>query len=180
MNHLLHVPAAYEETMKLNGYRIKNAIQSHCHQREVLGNQFKKSLKKFPDEDKPKPTAIMQHYRTCEETIAHLQQLQTVYNNTVKVNFEGGTVPLAFLIKAVGGMGRTEKMWRTATPKPNRYYDEPDERKNDTTYAVDQMTAEELLEYSRAAARRSANAREQIALGNATEIEMDVDSRLFE
>jgi hypothetical protein len=79
--------------MKVNGYRIKNAIQSHCHQREVLENQFKKSLKKFPDEDKPKPTVIMQKYRVCEESIAHLQQLQTVYNNTVKVNFEGGTVP---------------------------------------------------------------------------------------
>jgi hypothetical protein len=42
------------------------------------------------------------------------------------------------------------------------------------------MTPEELLEYSRAAARRSANAREQIALGNATELEMDVDYGLFD
>jgi len=165
--------------MKLNGYKLRNAIQKYVHRREVLAQQFSNSLKVFPGEVKPHPTETMSQYVDCEKTIARLQEAQTRYNASVVVNFMGEPTPLIYLVKMVGGLGRIEKMWRTATGKRDRYAYDDDRRSKDEVYSQAVMTPTEILERSQVAASWCAAARESIAVGNATEIEIDVDSGLF-
>jgi hypothetical protein len=167
--------------MKVNGYKLRNAIQNQCHRREVLAAQFKDSLKVFPEEQKEHPSNMMEVYAACEGAIAMLQVAQTMYNSQVRVEFDGQQVPLLFVIKAVGGMGRIEKMWRTSTPREDPYgYRETGQRSKEHVYAEAQMSPKALLEASKAAAKKAAAAREAIAVGNATELDIDVDPALFE
>lgn len=166
--------------MKLNGYKLRNAIQAQAHKRDVLTEQFRQSLKKFPDEEKEHPTELMGAFMASEDAIARLQAAQTLYNTKVMVEFEGKNVPLLFLIKSIGGLGRIEKMWRTATPQRDRYsYRDDDSRNADTVYALPVMKPSEILEMTQRASKRVTTAREAIALGNATEMEIEIDPGLF-
>lgn len=166
--------------MKVNGYKLRNAIQNMSHRRDVLATQFKDSLLKFPDEDKDHPVELMKQYACCELDIAALQTSQTRYNCEVEVDFQGTPTKLISIIKSVGGLGRVEKMWRGAAPKRDKYsYREHDERNKDSVYASPQMTPKEILDQSKKVAQMCAAAREAIAIGNAVEMEMDIDPGLF-
>jgi hypothetical protein len=167
--------------MKITGYRLRNTIQNLCHRRDALAAQFQNSLKKFPNEKKAHPNALMEEYLKCEEDIAQLQHAQTQYNMAAKATYNGKDVSLLFLIKFIGGLGRCEKMWRQALPKPDRYsYRDEDERSKENIYAESQMETKDILVSSRAAASLASGVREAIAVANATALHLDIDPALFD
>jgi hypothetical protein len=165
--------------MKVTGYKLKNAIQNKSHERDVLAHQWNNSLKKFPDEEKRRPEAVMEEYAACERDLACLQTAQATYNLSVVVPFAGTNVSLLYVIKYIGGLGRIEKMWRTSIGDKNEYYHRGDERTEGTVYATMQLAPQQVMEATRDAARKASDAREAIAVGNACEMEIDVDPRLF-
>ena len=165
--------------MKVTGYKLKNAIQNKSHERDVLAHQWSDSLKKFPDEEKRRPEAIMEEYSACERDLAYLQTAQAAYNLDVKVRFDGKDVNLLQVIKYIGGLGRIEKMWRTSIGSKNDYYHHDDERTEGTVYATMQLTPQQVMDATRDASRKASDAREAIAIGNACEMELDVDPDLF-
>lgn len=168
--------------MKVTGYKLRNAIQNQCNRRAVLAQQFANSLTKFKGEEKEHPSTVMEAYRQCERDISVLQDVQSRYNQHVMVSLNNQKVSLLFVIKLVGGLGRVEKMWRTALPSRDRYScRDEDSRNKDTEYATRQMSDKALLEASKEATKMCAAAREAIAIGNATELDLvEVDPGLFE
>lgn len=165
--------------MKVTGYKLKNAIQNKSHERDVLAHQWNDSLKKFPDEEKRRPEAVMEEYAACERDLACLQTAQAMYNLSVKVTFDGGNASLLHVIKYIGGLGRVEKMWRTSINSKDDFYHRDSERTAGTVYATMQLAPQQVMEATRDAARKASDAREAIAIGNACEMEIDVDPRLF-
>lgn len=128
------------------------------------------------------PEKVMQQFLDAEAAIAKLQVAQTRYNLMVTVSLESETITLCEAVKRIGGLGRAEKMWRTATgAKPDRY------GYNDDVRDPNQVRATETISVNDAAAKASAQAkiagrlRAAIATANAREVEIEsLDASLFE
>ena len=167
--------------MKVTGYKLQHALRELSHARDIAAGQFDDSLKVFPGEVKPKPQAIMTAYLGAEAKIAKLQTGQALYNLKVQVDVLGKRMTLSEAVKLVGGAGRSEKMWRSvAAPVKDRYSYDKDTR--DATAIVSQKTVStvEAATLMKEAARWASALREAIQMGNATEIDIELDPELFE
>ncbi len=174
--------------MKVTGYQLREAIKQHELRRDTASREFADSLKKFPGEEKDAPTQVVDRFLESEKAIAQLQVAQMRYNLAITVElpvFTGFTskIPLAEAIKRVGGEGRVEKMWRTATnPKAERYsYGNDDERDPTRVRAVQTIATGEMVKLATVAGKRAGSLRAAIATANAREVEIeDLTSALFE
>lgn len=165
--------------MKVTGYKFQHALRELAHTRDIAAGQFDDCLKVFPGESKLHPTTVMIRFQAAEAQIAKLQTAQADYNLQVQVRVLDQTMPLSEAVKLVGGAGRAEKMWRdVAAPKKDRYGSDT----RDTTSIVAQRTisTEEAAAEAKKAARWASALREAIQVGNATELEFQLDVALFE
>lgn len=167
--------------MKVNGYKLREALRRWQLRRDTAAGQFPKVLTAFPDDHKPSPVDIAAAVVTAETNIAALQTAQTAYNQRITVEAQGHTFSLLGAIKSVGGLGRVEKMWRTASAPPkDRYMSNDETRPADQVVAKRQITYEQAAAYASDIGKQLGALREAIATGNARELEVDLDPALFE
>lgn len=168
--------------MQVNGYKLREALRRWTLRRDTATGQFPQVLSAFPNEDKPDPKTVAANVLTAETAIAKLQTAQTIYNSRVMLRIHNEPVSLLGCIKRVGGLGRIEKMWRTAaTVKADRYSYGAETRKADEMVAVRRVTYEAASDMAAQYSRVLAEAREAIATGNAQMVDIeDLDPALFE
>lgn len=168
--------------MKLTGYQIREALRRWGLQRDAASALFDDTLKRFEDEnDKPMPATVMASFQHADSMIALIQVAQDRYNLGVEVEVRtaGGNktkMTLAEAVKRVGGVGRCEKMWRSAAnPKKDRYaYRDENVRKEGETHPKPSMPQPAMLKEADTMARYASSLREAIALGNGTSIDIEV------
>lgn len=177
--------------MKVNGYRIQQALKTASHLRDVAAAQFDDGKTVFPGEEKVTSEEAFRRFVEAENRIARLQTAQSAYNHAVMVdavvpgegvsNIITRRMPLAEAIRRVGAAGRMEKMWRSvAVNRTDRYsYRDEGVRDKDSVYATKTTSPGRATEFALAFSRYAGRLREAIQLGNATELEMDVDESLF-
>lgn len=162
--------------MKIDGFTLQQALREARAERDQAAKQFTPSLRAFPDEQKPDPRDLAEKFVAAEERLAKLQVAQTTFNLTVKVTVQGQEVTLLEAIKRVGGAGRMEAMWRSASaPEETRYSYREDTRDKDAVVAAPQVTYDEAAALRKSAGKKAAALRAAIQKGNAQEIDLDVD-----
>ena len=168
--------------MLTNGYKLQHAIRELESKRESIVSQFQDSMHKFEDQEKIHPNELSKEYLVLEEGIATLMTARAEYNLRVKVTANNVALPLAKAIRLVGGAGRLEKLWRAPTKTKVERWDRESrlERDKDHEFASKVMTFDECLMHARTEGKRAAGLREAIAVGNGTDLEMDLDPALFE
>jgi hypothetical protein len=170
--------------MKVTGYKLREALRRWQLRRDTAAGQFPKVLTAFKDEKKPSPDDIGGAVLAAETAIASLQAAQAIYNSSVHVEVGGKASTLLECIKRIGGLGRVEKLWRTAaTVKEDRYASLHESK----TRKADEVIAERTVSYEAAGAKAAEFGkllgayREAIAIGNAREVEIkDLDAALLE
>lgn len=163
--------------MRVTGYQLREAIKAQSARRDFAAAQFADTLKVFPGETKPNPLEVMNQLTAAEYAVAMLQVAQMRYNLQVKI----GAATLAEAVKRIGGIARVEKMWRVvAAPKKDRYsLSERGERNADTIVAHDAVSRDAAHAQAQVMARHASTLRQEIAVANATVIEMDLDASLL-
>lgn len=167
--------------MKITGYRLQHALRELAHARDIAAGQFADSLVAFPGEAKARPADAMVSFQKAEDRIARIQTIQGDYNLRVKVVAAEQRMSLSEAVKRVGGAGRAEKMWRDcASPKKDKYGYDRMERDKDAIVALRTVPVEDAAQSAKEAAKWASALREAIQVGNATEIEFEVEDNLFE
>lgn len=171
--------------MKVSGHKLKVAIKTWELRREAVSKQFQASLWKFEGEVKD-PIKLTNDLIVAERAIAKLQEVQTLYNLSVKLKVGEEELTLCEAVKRVGGAGRVEKLWRTATvdtgESESKYYGMPRTelvRNKEQIRAEKVLSVEQTLELATQYSASAGALRAAIAEGNTAVIEMDVDSSLF-
>ncbi len=161
--------------MQITGFQIREAIKRHVLRRDTSDRLFKLSLFAFAGEDKKKPQAVMLEYATADNAIAALQDLQQKFNHATKVKVGDKEMPLSMAVKLVGGAGRQEKQWRTATLTTGRGYRDDEieiTRSQSEHHATKQVTVDEAVALANTAAELAGQFRAAISEGNLQTIEV--------
>jgi hypothetical protein len=166
--------------MLVTGYALREAIKQWELRKDAANRVFEDSLKVFPGEDKPHPSTLIAQYLAAEVAIAQLQTAQAQYNLINAFDFEERRITLCEAVKSLGGYGRVEKLWRTASGgKKDRYGSSEDERDPEKIYSVQVVTPMQGVEQSTIAAKRASALRAGIATANATVVELDLNPDLL-
>ena len=171
--------------MKVNGYRLREALRRHQLIRETAAAQFTPSLIVFPGEKKQSPFDIAGAVERAELAIAAIQTAQSQYNASVPLLIGGEARSLTYAIKRLGALQRVEKLWRVAaTGKKDKYAhyrsDSPDRKKADEVIAERAVSPEEAMMAAEIVAKELGALREAIATANARELDIDLDASLLE
>jgi len=159
--------------MKIDGAMLKQAIREARTERDSAAARFTPSLTAFPNESKPDPRKLAEAYQAAENRLAILQVAQTRYNLEVQVTVQGEQMSLLQAIKLVGGAGRLDKMWRSAsTPSQDRYNYREETRDKDAIVAERQVSYDEAAGFTKTASRRANALRAAIDKGNTYEMEI--------
>lgn len=164
--------------MKVTGYRLQYEIKEAKHERDVAAVLFTDGLWQFKDENKPKPPMAMKVYRQAENRIVALQEAQAKYNLAVMVEVQGQKMSLCRAIKAVGGAGRIEQMWREIAKSSQARVDAfgipARVRDADAEQAEQTISAQEAAGLAKEAGRYASALRQAIQVGNATEVDIEL------
>ena len=168
--------------MKVTGYKIQHKLKELEQLKEVNAQQFNDNIMQFESQsEKLELPEVFASYTTVEKKIARLQAAQCKYNIAVEVGVLGEKMSLLEAVKLVGGAGRSEKMWKDVV-KGNKLrhhgYGEQT-RSKDQEYAVRSVTIGDAVLFAQQATKVAGALREAIQVGNATEIEIDLDEALF-
>lgn len=168
--------------MKVTGFQISNALRELYHVRDIAAATWADCQYAFAGENKPHPDDVALRFMDAEAKVAKLQVAQQHYNLTVRVSVQGQQMTLSEAVKRVGGAGRMEKMWRSyAVPKKDRYERGPEVVRNkDEVHAGRVIPTHAATDRARAASRFANALRSAIQIGNATEIEIDMDPELLQ
>lgn len=172
--------------MKVTGYKIREAIARNKLRRETAASHFADTLHVFPGEQKQSPDEVGEAILTAELRIAKLQVIQTHFNLLTEVTVTGyGLVPIAFCVKAIGGLERLEKLWRGgAIKKKDRFIysaGNPLLRDEKQVAAVVIVQPKEAARRAEALQIKIASLREAVGVANGRELEFpDLDASLFE
>jgi hypothetical protein len=170
--------------MKTTGYALREAIKQYELRRDTASGTFNQSLKKFPDEQKETPQAVIETFTKAEAALAKLQVAQMRYNLAVQVEANGERMSLAEAIKRIGGVGRIEKMWKSTVSEKNTrpsYMDDVDTRDPNQIRAIRTITAADAVKLAIQTGKKAGSLRAAIAVANGKEVEVeDLDSSLFE
>jgi hypothetical protein len=171
-----------ESQMKITGYGLREAIKLHKLRSDEAASSFDSTLKAFEDEEKESPQSVVERYLAAEAAVSRLQTAQAEYNIIVKVTVDGATITLSEAIKRAGGLGRAEKMWRSAaSPKKDRYSTFEDTRDPTREHAKCTITATEAAALASKVAKTAGRFRAVIATANTVEVDIiDLDPVLFE
>lgn len=173
--------------MKVTGYKLREALRRWQRQRDAYSGQFSDSLMAFEGENKPLPDYLAAKIMQCEQAMADLQSAQAAYNLRVRVNVEGVGTGLSLLdcVKQVGGYERLVTMWTNAAKtKKERFLSLREDSANlrDATKLVAKRTIsfEDAARHAAIADKSRVAFVEALAVGNATELELDLHPSLFE
>lgn len=168
--------------MKVTGYKIREALKIWQTRRDTAEGQFKGTLIHFEGDEVKDPKEISNHIAEAEAALSRLQVLQVRYNLQVTTSVDGlDDITLLECIKRIGGLGRLEKMWRSASRKPEDRYGDPTVRTKDTVVAKRSISYDDAAKITTAYGKQAAALREAIAVGNATSVEFEnLDAALFE
>ncbi len=168
--------------MKTTGYKLREAIRTWELRRKIANDTFDRSLARFPGEDKASPENVHASFVKADRAIAKLQTFQSIYNLKVAVSVLGESMTLCEAVKAIGGAGRAEKLWRTAAvEKADRYSYRGEVRNKDEIHAERTISYESAGALAAKAARFAGALRAGIAAANATEIDIEgLEAYLFE
>ena len=169
--------------MRVTGYKIQHKLKELEQLKEVSAQQFNDNIMQFESQtEKMELPEVFATYTSLEKRIARLQAAQCLYNLSVDVNVLGEAMTLLEAVKLVGGAGRSEKMWKDVV-KGNRTrhhgYGEQT-RSKDQEYAVRSVSVQDAVGFAQQATKIAGALREAIQVGNATEVELDLDEKLFE
>ena len=162
--------------VSVNGFQIQQAIREAKAERDQASARFTPSLRHFPGDVVMDPRHVAADFQAAEERLSQLQALQAKYNLCVKVTVIGNEITLLEAIKKVGGLGRLEKMWRSAAaPKADRYGYRDETRDKDAVVSVPTVTYD-VASKKRAEVSHYASAlRSAIQMGNANVVELLTD-----
>lgn len=170
--------------MQTDGYALHEALKQWGLRKEAAEKAFPGSLNKFKSEEKETPQQVMVAFIQAEDAIARLQVAQMRYNLGVGVQVQGEKMLLAEAIKRIGSAGRTEKMWKTASPSDRRrssYMDDSLTRDPTQERAEATIDAKAVLSLVTQAGKKSGAFRAAIAVANGTKMEIeDLNPALFE
>ncbi len=163
--------------MKINGILLREALKRWERARTLAIASFQDSLWRFDGEQKPSPMEACEAFIKADTIHATLQDLQQRYNSAIEMEHLGNTITLGVAVKMIGGAGRVEKMWTEAAAKPkNRYgFDDSMDRKRDkdAIYAIRSISVQDCVAISNKTSEIAAKLRSQIALANATMLDLD-------
>jgi len=163
--------------MKITGYKLKETIKRAEMVRDTVASHFNGSLHKFEGDEKDGPQDVVQKFRKADLALAKVQTIQAQYNLAVEVEVLGEKMTLMEAVKRVGGAGRVEKMWRSASgEKRDRYSYRDDDitRDKDQIRAQPTINKSQALELAQEAAKLAGALRAAIADGNSVAVELDV------
>lgn len=169
--------------MKVTGYKLQGTLRELTARKDVLSAQFEDSRFVFADENKPSPVALGEQMLHLERQIASLQTVQSAYNLQVVVLVQGSPMTLAEAVKTVGGAGRIEKLWRSyakSTGSDDRYMRNSLTRSKEDEKASRAVSHEEAAAIAKTSGQFASALREAIQLGNAKELEFELDEALFQ
>lgn len=128
------------------------------------------------------PQAVVERYLAAEAAVSRLQTAQAEYNLIVKITVDGVSITLSEAIKRIGGLGRAEKMWRSAAgPKKDRYATFEETRDPTKEHAKLTISATEAAYLASKVAKTAGRFRAAIATANTVEVDIiDLDPALFE
>lgn len=176
--------------MKVNGYKLQQAIKSRQEDRDLLTGQFNGSLFKFEDEEKRAPVEIAADLLKAEQEIAQLQAIQGLYNTKVVITVDGQDITLLQAIKRVGGANRLANLWKQvaqqsagtlAAGRRARFdpYGHGAVRDKEQEYARATVDSETAITRAKDAAKAARELRAAISAGNAKEVDLDVNPELL-
>lgn len=168
--------------MKVSGYKIQHKLKELEQLREVSSQQFQDNIMQFESSDeKLELPEVFAKYTALEKRIARLQAAQTRYNLAITVEVLGEQMPMLEAVKLVGGAGRSEKMWKDVVKgNKNRHHMYVEQtRSKDQEYAKRAVSVNEAVGFAQQATAVAGALRQAIQVGNATEIELDLDETLF-
>lgn len=164
------------DKIKVTGHRLKESIKFHQLHLNAAKEQFTPSLHAFADEVKSAPESIDDKIFGAERAIARLQTAQSWYNLQVFCCIQESheTITLSEAIKVIGGAGRREARWRSAsTPEVDRYRSHmAPTRDANQTVAQRTVSYEYALEKSVLCAKFASQLRVAIAQANMQELEV--------
>jgi hypothetical protein len=165
--------------MKVNGYKIKAALDEAKLVLSTLTDQFSGSLYAFEDETKRNPSELIEEIKNSEEKVAKIQALQEKYNQCVVGKMNGLEVSLAMFIKMRGYASRIESLWKQAAKDRSEdrfsYREDPMKRSKEAEYAKRTITKSSAIEGVKNAVRWTNELKNAIATANLTEVEIDID-----
>ena len=109
-------PPVLPKTLKVKGSQLKASIKQWIKLREQFSAEFKDSIYTFKDDQKRHPDVIMKDFIRAERAVCRLQDAQQQFNKSAAGTLRNGqTMDLSIATKIIGGLGRAEKMWNTAS-----------------------------------------------------------------
>lgn len=155
--------------LQVNGYKIQHTLRELQHRREMAATQFSEGTFIFADEVEQTMGAqeAFDIFYDCEEKIARLQVIQAEYNLKNMCVVQGKEMSLHEAVKRVGGAGRAEKMWRTATTSGRDRWERRERtRSKDDVRATRAVPIPKCMENAKVAARYASALREAIQIAN--------------
>jgi hypothetical protein len=160
---------------KVNGYKLRESLKVWELKKNAVNDVLANCFLRFPDEPQKFPEKASTQLEECELAIARLQTAQAYYNLNVQVTVGKQTFSMMEAVKLIGGAGRLEKIWRSATKglnkdRHNRY---EYSRNKDDVSAVLTLDPEKAIQIATEKARYAGQIRAAIAVGNGKEVEIE-------
>jgi hypothetical protein len=168
--------------MKVTGYKIQHKLKELEQLKEVAAQQFNDNIMQFDSEsDKMDLRDVFANFTAVEKRISQLQTAQCQYNLAVQVSVLGESMSLLQAVKLVGGAGRSEKMWKDVVKgnKTRHHAFSEQTRSKDQEYAKRAVSVNDAVGFAQQATRVAGALREAIQVGNANEVELNLDEALF-
>ncbi len=170
--------------MLITGYQLMDRLEELKEQAKTVDSQFKGSLFRFENEDKPDPRDLMDSYERLERKITAIQEAQADYNLRVTVTVLGSSMTLHRAVRMGSMAGRLKNQWKTAAGEGQNPYmlgiHNTMARDKEHEYARRVVEVEECLRRAEEAGRTAAAFKRAIRGGNATELDIALDPAVFE
>lgn len=170
--------------MKIDGYKLREAIKQHEFRSETASAEFPTTLQKFEDEKKSSPFEVSDVIENAEMCLAKLRTAQAQYNLRVRVEFRGEEILLAQAVKMVVVLSKIENLWKAiAVNRASRVYFHSPTMTRDPNQILSQptVTPAEAATRAKKVSVELGRLKQAIATANAREVEIEgLDSALFE
>jgi hypothetical protein len=170
--------------MKIDGYRLREAIKQHELRSAAALSEFPDSLHKFPDDQKRTPSEVSLDIEQAELALAKLRTAQARYNLSIRVSFRNEEITLAEAVKSLVAVGKTEKLWKdlaTSRGRHHSYMHVQQTRDANQVVAQPTTTPVECMANAKRISIELGRLKQAIATANAREVEIEgLDSTLFE
>jgi hypothetical protein len=165
--------------MKINGYKLREAVQKWELRRDTALMQFHDALWTFETGKEPGqlPLELSKQIVEAENAITKLQTAQLALNLQVKVEVQGKSITLCEAIKGCGGADRFVQMWKGVAkltkPMGVDLYGRGDglSRDKEKQYATRTVEPKVAVEYATKAGAYSVALRSAVSQGNGVEVD---------